>query len=141
MNTESMNPPSITFLNSSGDITISWDKDKEDAMLDLVRKKMDEGYTFFLLKPRAGGLLGNKKVPATDIEQIRKAGSFVAPDALAKSVVMNLGDADVSQAVSKGSAKLISIAKQGELEATRPAANAAEVLGHQSLAFKRVVGG
>lgn len=141
MNTVETFAPSITFLNSTGDITISWEKDKENEMLALIDKKMKDGYTFFLLKPRAGGLLGNKKVPAENLEQIRQAGSVVVPDALAKAVVMNLGDSDVSTAVAAGSATLVSTVKKTTMDSVRRATSAAEVVASQSVAIRPISGG
>lgn len=40
----------ITFLNQSGDITIEWDEARDDQMRAVIRKKMDEGVTFFIVK-------------------------------------------------------------------------------------------
>lgn len=141
MTTETTFQPSCTFLNSTGDITISWDKDKETEMLALIDKKMKEGYAFFILKPRLGGLLGNKKVEAKTIDQVRKAGSVVAPDALAKAVVMNLGDADLSTAVAAGQATLASTLKTTTMETVRRAATAVDVVKSQSIAVKPMAGG
>lgn len=141
MNNETTFQPTITFLNSTGDITISWEKDKEAEMLALIEKKMKEGYTFFILKPRMGGLLGNKKVAVESIEQVRKAGSVVATDALAKSVVMNLGDDDVSQAVAAGNAGLVSTLKKATMETVGRAISAAEVVTNQSIAIRPISGG
>jgi hypothetical protein len=133
--------PSITFMNSTGDITISWEKDKEEEMLALVQAKLDQGYTFFLLKPRAGGLLGTKKVPVESIEEIRAAGSFVAPDALAKAVVMNLGDDVVSKAVQNGNAHVTAIGKNTSMESVGSTRNAQEVVRSNSVAIKPISGG
>ena len=141
MNTETIFQPTITFLNSTGDITISWEKDKEAEMLALIEKKMKERYTFFILKPRLGGILGNKKVAAESIEQVRKAGSVVIPDALAKAVLMNLGDTDVSQAVAAGNAGLVSTVKKVAMDSVGRAVSAAEVLKSQSVAIRPITGG
>lgn len=141
MTTTEQIKPSITFMNSTGDITISWEKDKEAEILALVQAKLDEGYTFFLLKPRAGGLLGTKKIPAKSIDQIRAAGRFVAPDALAKAVVMNLGDDAVSKAVQSGSAHVAHIGKDKSMESLGISRNAQEVVQSNSLAFRVVTGG
>lgn len=141
MTTTEQIQPSITFMNSSGDITISWEKDKETEMLALVQAKIDEGYTFFLLKPRAGGLLGTKKVPVDSIEEIREAGSFVAPDALAKSVVMNLGDEAVSKAVQSGTAHVTGIGKDKSMASVGVSRNAQEVVRSNSVAVRPISGG
>lgn len=36
---------SCTFLNLSGDITIVWDENNREQVLEVIRKKMKEGYT------------------------------------------------------------------------------------------------
>jgi len=131
--------PSITFLNSTGDITISWEKDKETEMLALIEKKMQAGYTFFILKPRLGGLLGNAKQPAENIEQVRQSGSVVVPDALAKAM-LKLGDDDVSQAVAAGNAQLLPVERPKEMEVQR-AATPEEVVQNQSIAMRPIVAG
>jgi ribosomal protein L12E/L44/L45/RPP1/RPP2 len=141
MTTEATFQPSCTFLNSTGDITISWGKDQEAEMLALIEKKMQESFTFFILKPRLGGLLGNKKVEAQSIDQVRKAGSVVVPDALAKSVVMSLGDPDISSAVSAGQATVVSSEKKTTMETVRRAATAADVVKNQSIAVRPIAGG
>lgn len=41
---------SIVFLNMIGDVSIYFDENNREAVLDMVRKKMKEGYTFFLLQ-------------------------------------------------------------------------------------------
>jgi hypothetical protein len=141
MNTETIHQPTITFLNSSGDITIGWEKDNEEHVLALIETKMKEGYTFFVLKPRLGGLLGNAKKPVISIDQVRKAGSVIAPDALAKAVSLNLGDAAVSAVVSSGHATLVSMAKVVSLDSVRRAANALEVIRSQTVAIRPLQGG
>jgi len=133
--------PSITFLNETGDITISWDKDNEEAMLALIEQKRKERYTFFILKPRLGGLLGHKKVEAESIEQIRKAGKVVADDALAKSIIMNLGDDAINTAVAAGQAHVVPLAKERSYDTVGIATSAKEVLRHQTLATRPIVGG
>jgi len=133
--------PSITFLNESGDITITWDKQNEEAMLALIEQKRKEGYTFFILKPRFGGLFGNKKVEVESIEQARQAGSVVANDALAKTVSMNLGDTAVSAAVAAGHAEVVPLAKERSFQTAGVARTAQEVVRNQTLATRPIVGG
>ena len=79
--------PSITWLNMSGDVTITWDATNRERILALVREKMNQGYTFFILKPRAFKLLGQKKVKLTDPAQrhpdrahIPSPASFALPE-------------------------------------------------------------
>jgi len=133
--------PSITFLNQSGDITITWDKQNEDAMLALIEQKRKDGYTFFILKPRFGGLLGNKKVEVENIEQARQAGSVVANDTLAKAVTLNLGDDAVSTAVTAGHAQVVPLAKEGSLQTQGVARTTEEIVRNQTVAIRPIVGG
>jgi hypothetical protein len=44
--------PSITFPNMRGDVTISWTKENEDFIKQMIEKKMKEGYSFFVIIPR-----------------------------------------------------------------------------------------
>ena len=41
---------SMILLNESGDITIEWTEEHEERMKELIRKKLQQGYTFFILK-------------------------------------------------------------------------------------------
>lgn len=135
------NTPSITFLNMTGDVTISWDAQNEEAILALVQQKMDAGFSFFILKPRVGGLFGNKKVELTQIEQARKAGSIVVPDKLADTIIAQLGDAELEAQVAAGAARVVSREKPASIATTHRATTPQEVVRHQSVAVRAVVGG
>lgn len=41
---------SMILLNESGDITIEWTEEHEERMKELIKKKLDDGYTFFIIK-------------------------------------------------------------------------------------------
>lgn len=130
--------PAITWLNMSGDITITWDKTNEAAMLALIEQKMKLNFRFFIIQPRLLGLLGSKKVLATDIEAIRKAGSVVADENALLSA--KLHDTDVERVVNSGQADLVKPSTT-EKTALRAAKTAQEVLQHQTVAVRPVVGG
>lgn len=130
----------ITWLNMSGDITITWDSENEAAILALVEKKMKEGFSFFILKPRLLGLLGHKKVVATSVQDVKSAGRAVVQDADFNALVSRMHDADVSELVHQGRAHLARAASS-QKESTRRAMSAAEVLCHQTVAVRPVVGG
>jgi hypothetical protein len=44
--------PTITFLNSLGDVTIIWDKKDNDAVKKLIAKKMKDGVAFFIIEKK-----------------------------------------------------------------------------------------
>lgn len=132
--------PAITWLNMTGDVTITWDKHNEAAILALIEAKMADGFSFFIVKPRFFGLLGTKKVSVSSIAEIRKAGKVVATDDSIAASVLKLDDAAVESVVKKGHATLLkgtSVPK----ETVRRAKTAAEVLQHQTVAIRPIVGG
>jgi ribosomal protein L12E/L44/L45/RPP1/RPP2 len=132
--------PGITFLNMSGDVTITWDDSNCAHVQELVKRKMAEGYSFFILQPRMLSILGNKKVKLTDEAQLDKAVGVVVPDEAVNAIVSNLGDPDLEEAVKKGQARLAR-APKGDKNTIRRASSAEEVLRHQSVAVRPIVGG
>ena len=47
-----MSDRSLTMLNEAGDTTISWTPDRDEEMEQIIKKKMDEGVTFFVVDRR-----------------------------------------------------------------------------------------
>jgi hypothetical protein len=64
----------LTMLNEAGDTTISWTEDLDDRMEEIIRKKMDEGCTFFIIAERG---VRSKLAEAADI---RKHRALAIPD-------------------------------------------------------------
>lgn len=134
--------PSITWLNMSGDVTITWEKEDEAAILALIEKKMSQGYSFFIAKPRFFGLLGVRKVPVQSLEDARAAGHVVADDSAVGRAVSRICDPEVTEALRASKAQLLASGKPtGALETIRRAASASEVLRHQTVAVRPVIGG
>ena len=139
---ENITQPCITFLNMTGDVTIAWDPANEAGVLAVVEQKMKEGFTFFILKPRFFGVFGHKQVRATEVEDIRKAGSVVVPEGAVKNIFAKLGDADLEALVANGDAEVIGRnSSKGHLEMVGRAQTAGDVLMHQTVAVRRIVGG
>lgn len=83
---------SLTLLNGFGDVTIVWDESSDDAIEEIVRKKMAEGVTFFIVEPVAGGLAAPRRTEVTDPAAIRERRAVVVDDAdLGAFVSMGLG--------------------------------------------------
>lgn len=72
----------ITFLNRSGDQTIGWTPDRDDAMREYIQRHLDEGYVFFVLKPVEGEML---QVRLKDFDQAVQSG---------RKIVLTNTDAD-----------------------------------------------
>ena len=136
--------PSITFLNMTGDVTISWDASNAEAILALVEEKMKkDNVTFFIIKPRFLSFLGNKKVRATTINQIAEAGAAVIDDEDFQRMMgrLKLHDQALEAAVAAGKAHLTKSDAPVDRAAIRPARTAEEVVRNQTIAVRRVVGG
>lgn len=49
-----MQTRALTMLNKNGDTTIAWTPDRDDEMETIIKKKMSEGCSFFIIDPRFG---------------------------------------------------------------------------------------
>lgn len=135
--------PAITWLNMSGDVTITWDDDNRDAIIALVKEKMAKGYSFFIITPRYFPVFGNKQVKLTDPQQLDKALGVVVPDSQIAEIACKLGsvgDEALDKVVQSGQAQLAS-APKAKLDTTRRAQTAEEVVQHQSVAVRPITGG
>ena len=134
--------PAITWLNMTGDITISWDDTNKESVLALVEQKMKEGYAFFILKPRPLGL-GVRKTRAKSIKAIAKAGNVVVPDDEFQRMRARpkVDDPAIEAALNQGAVHLVNGEKETEFDTTKRAKTAAEVVENQTVAVRRVVGG
>lgn len=41
----------LALLNEMGDLTITWEADKDDEMAVIIQKKLDQGIRFFIIEP------------------------------------------------------------------------------------------
>ncbi|MCC5612635.1 hypothetical protein LC612_39575 [Nostoc sp. CHAB 5834] len=140
--------PCITWLNMTGDITITWDKAHEADVLNLIEQKMKDGYHFFVLKPRFLPFLPKKKVALTSADQLAGAtsvtlveeGAAKALDALGKEMAPKLDDAELEAGVRSGKLSLLKGGKSSMVTSHRTK-NPEEVLRSQSVAVRPIVGG
>ena len=134
--------PSITFLNLSGDVTITWDKSNEEQILALIEEKMRQGFSFFILKPRALGILPPKKVRAKSMAQVARAGQVrVADEDVQRILASHVHDTDVQGAVQSGAARLERSQEDATYDAGPRISSAREVVRNQSVAVRPVMGG
>jgi hypothetical protein len=125
----SAQPRELSIMDSSGDTTIGWSEDQDDIMRAFIEKKMADGWSFFLLKPRLGGYLPPRRMKLTRLADL-------AADDRAISVT----DADFRQLLEAG----IGIGKRmpGMIETDGRAATADAVLkSPRTLAIKPKKGG
>lgn len=84
--------PSTRLMCSDGDVTLAWDDDNAEMMIGLIKKKMEEGMSFFIVTPRLGGLIRPKRTPVKKNTDLTKHNAVVVSDAdfgemIAKGVV------------------------------------------------------
>lgn len=124
-----MNQSSITLLNMTGDVTISWDSGNDAEIRAFVEKKLKEGHSFFIIdKPNwLGRMLGKKpqQISVTDASVLKRSRN--------RQIVLNDDDAQDLLAGNKVSVVNISCDNTGEeIRAVRRAKTADEVIGTAS---------
>jgi hypothetical protein len=69
----------MTLLNRTGDVTIGWTDDNHDAMVEMIREKMAQGFTFFVVR-------GEDHVRLRKIEDIGTEREVVLDDSHAEAL-------------------------------------------------------
>lgn len=77
---------SLSLLNEMGDLTITWEADRDDEMAQIIEKKMKQGIRFFIVKPFTGEHVRIKtlsdissrtiSVPDEDVEKLFTEGKI-----------------------------------------------------------------
>ena len=131
--------PSITFLNKSGDITITWDESNKDKIIELIKKKMNEGYSFFT----------TKKVPLVNIERrvkvtsknINKCEAIIITDEVFDKMLESIDDKDLVKEIQKGNAKIgkLKVNKNEDIPVLEK--DPEKIADSKALAVKKIAGG
>ena len=119
----------LTILNETGDVTITWDAENDERMLEIIEKKMKAGITFFLIEPRMNGLVA----PDTS-KQLKKA-----KDSL-KHRALSMKDKDFEDMVAEGKAVLVQT-PDAPAKTVRKASSAREVATAESVGVRQMRGG
>lgn len=140
-NTVTENMYSCTFLNMCGDLTICWDDQNKEHVLEVIRKKMKEGYVFFTTKKYLFGQI-KRKGQVTD-RDLRRGNleDIIIPDDQFEKMITDMDDSDVAALVSKDKVKIGKIKKGKEIEAMKKAKTPEEVIESNSVAMKPIRGG
>lgn len=114
---------SLTMLNENGDTTITWSAEQDDAMIEVIARKMKAGVAFYLIgKPGPRG--GKPKV--SKIKDAEKAREHRA---------LTIKDEDFAKFVLEGKGEAIYVAPPGRIEGKR-ATKAEEVAQGHSVGVK-----
>lgn len=130
---------SITFLNMSGDVTLTWDEQNHEKMIELVRKKMKEGYTFFTVKP-IPFIKIPRKVKVTG-RNIKDMDNLIIPDEEFDAFVSRMNDEDIAAAVKTGSAKMAKRGDKSNYETSERVTDPNQIVGNEAIAVRPLAGG
>ena len=131
----------ITWLNLSGDVTLTWQEQNDERVKELVRKKMAEGFSFFTMR----------KVVVDTVKVKRKIGvkgvdtidNLVIADDTFEKMVKGLDDRDLANALKVGTATLAKRRDSSRNHGTVKRLNSPEevIKAKQALAMRPIVGG
>jgi hypothetical protein len=122
---------SLTILNEMGDTSITWQPEQDDAMEELVARKMAAGVTFYIVPQRKPGQRGALKKPQklTDPAKAREHRALA------------LSDADFSKFVLEGKGEAIQSPAPEKIDKAKRAKTAKEVASGHSVGVQPRRGG
>ena len=118
---------SMTLLNEMGDVEVTWDSKNDDAMREVIEKKMKEGVRFFILKPFPGGFLYRKTALKT-MDQLKENR-------------VKIGDNDVEKLFEAGKVEVVRTQSGASLETVGVAKTAKEAASKRTVGVKPLQGG
>lgn len=142
------NTKTMTLLNSTGDITISWNNEDEAQVKALIQSKIDQGFVFFVLEDRPSylSIIGKKKVYIKDVKQLNKHHKVTLKTKECSEKIeaeyknFNIEDKEVDDLFRQGSVA-ISRVTSTSYETVKRAKNVDEIMSNHTIAHNRLVGG
>lgn len=132
---------SCTFLNMLGDITIEWDEQNKEHIIEVIRKKMKEGYTFFTTKKYLFGHI-KRKGEITDRDLRRgNLNDIIITDEQFEKMVSDIDDKDVTELIVGNKARIGKLKNGKEIKTMKKAKTAEEVIESNSVAIRPIFGG
>lgn len=139
---------STTLLNSTGDITLTWENGEDAEIKKMIQDKIDAGYCFFILEPRVSFLkaLGSKKKTIRNISEIKGREVIMKTDTNTSGAkvllgeTLNLGD-EASENLFKAGRIGIANVPESSYNTVRKAKTANEVMKSHTIATPRIAAG
>lgn len=131
----------ITFLNYSGDVTLTWDEQNDEKIKELIKKKMAQGFSFFTMrKVVIDAVQVRRKIGEKGVDKIN---NLVIDDETFDKMVKGLADADLAQALKLGDGKLAKRrGRKDSIDLVKKLKSPEEVIkAKQAVAIKPVLGG
>lgn len=121
-------PRALTMLNEMGDLTILWDEENDEAMEELIQRRMNDGVTFFIIEPRFGGLVAPAK---RELKKSKDAKKYRA---------LSIPDEEVAKFVEEGKAEIVPTPAE-PVRKSRVSRSAKEVAKSESVGVRQRRGG
>lgn len=112
----------LTMLNERGDTTIEWEADEDDAMRQIIEKKIAAGVTFYIIAKRKPGQKGRIAGP----KKLKTAAEAM------KHRALSIPDADFSKFVLEGHGRAVPTSSE-PAQTVRRAKSASEVASGHSV--------
>jgi len=122
---------SMTILNERGDTTITWEPDQDDAMQELIERKMAAGVTFYTVPQRKAGQRG----------RLPKQEKLTEPAKAREHRALSIPDADFSKFVLEGKGEAVQAPAPERIAGAKRARTAKEVASGHSVAVQPRRGG
>lgn len=121
---------SLTMLNASGDTTLEWEPENDDAVLKIIEQKMAAGVTFYLIAKRTPGQRGRVASPK----------KLKNPQDALKHRALSIPDADLSKLILEGHGRAVPSSSE-PVKTVRRAKTPAEVATGHSVGVQPRRGG
>lgn len=132
---------SCMFTGPLGDITLVWDDQNKERVLEIIRKKMAEGVVFFTTKKYMFGKIKRKtEVTERDLKR-GNLNDIIITDEEFEKMVKDIKDKDLATLVAKDGVSVGKLQGRRDLSAMKKVTNAEDVAKGNSVALKPIHGG
>lgn len=137
---------SLTLLNSTGDITLTWNNYEDVEIKKMIQSKIDEGYCFFVMEPKVSFLkfLGEKKTTIKDVNEIKsrkvimKTTSNLDHKSISES--FKFGDKEAEKLFKKGNIGVVNV-PETNYNTVRKTKNVTEIMTNHTIATPKISAG
>jgi hypothetical protein len=119
---------SLTLLNATGDITLTWTPDRDGEFKAMIEKKMQEGWSFFIVKPAMFGL-------------VKRTVALANTDDIGENRTVILKDKDAEALFLKGGVEITTIRDLNKIDTDRRSKDPEEVVNNHTVAVRPLRGG
>ncbi|WP_210498952.1 hypothetical protein [Vibrio crassostreae] len=126
---------STVILNTSGDLTISWDENEREEVLKVIQQKLDDGYVFFEVTrtKRFFNLITTKR------KRYIKSTDDIQTDSV---TLEDVHDREMVDLLKSGNAAVTSTPEENKtVNTVRPIRDAETISQTQTVMMKPVYGG